>query len=169
MNIMLAIRLYLHAWIIDESADYRNAIRSAKFMKKGGEWFLRLIWVAGISWLPSAYQAFPIQLGSVYIHVHYLLLIILGFLFLWDFLMKSMIKSYSKEDKEMLIRSWVFLDLLMLLAIFIASLVTILPKTGTFNWLRIIDPLGYFIICGISIYQIIVWIPNIFRAPKVTG
>jgi len=170
MNILLALRLYLHAWIIDESADYQSAIRSASSFKKKGEWFLRLFWVAGISWLPSAYKEFPIKTGPFSFHVHYFLFLILLFLAVWDCLMYSMIRSYSNKDKRKLKEDWLYRDMIMAIIILLTSLpINVVPQKETFNWFRILPPLGFSSIVAISLIQIIEWIPDIFRAPKISS
>jgi hypothetical protein len=167
MNVVLALRLYLHAWIIDESSDFRKNIKSRKKPKKAGEWLCRLLWIAGISWLPSAYAEFPKKFGPIKMHVHYYLFGILLFLFIWDCLTKPIIKAYSKENKEDLAQNWFRLDLLMLIIVFISSIIIeVSPNRETFNWLRIVTPLGYCVICGICLYQLGIWGTKVVNAAK---
>lgn len=168
MNVVLALRLYLHAWIIDESKDFINNIKKKKRNKRIGEWICRLLWIAGISWLPSAYTEFPKQLGPIKVHVHYFIFGIMLFLFIWDCLTKSIITSYSKENKKDLAKNWITLDLIMLVIIFISSLaIEIVPNSGAYNWLSIASPLGYFAICVICLVQLGIWGRKILFVAKM--
>lgn len=169
MNILLAGRLYLHAWILDENEEYQRAVKSISRCRKFAEWFLRLLWVMGISWLPSAYSIFPFTISNSFkLHIHCYLFSILFFLLMWDGLMYSTIKSYTSQKIKDLKILWLGLDAIMLISITLSCFFLYYkPSTELSNWSIVIIPLVYIIICTIAGVQVYLWSGGIIKSLKI--
>lgn len=169
MNIFLALRLYLHAWILDESKNLQKAKKSISKRRKFFEWFLRLSWVAGMSWLPSAYDVFPKKILFINFHIHHYILLILLILLIWDLLMKSAINKHTNQNVQDLKEIWLQFDFIMLICIFVTCIfIRPEPLNEFYNWLIILIPLSYFSICIISAVQFFYWFPSIIRSAKIS-
>ena len=56
MLTLFAFRVYIHAWIVDDSKQFQEAIKSQKIIKCITEWMLRVFWVMAIAFLPTIFS-----------------------------------------------------------------------------------------------------------------
>lgn len=165
-NVAFGARLYLHAWILDESREYRRAMSGVGITKRLVQWLLRVGWVVGAAWLPDLYGQFAqsgVTILGASIHLY---LAIIGILLLaWDLLMARTVVAYSSRSKKDLRMNWLWLDVIIGSALVISWLLqdTVLgPVMGNSGlYLR---PLTIVVVGSISSYQIGVWTWLIVRA-----
>ena len=165
MNVVLAARLYLHAWAVDEMRDFRRALRRRRILRRAAEWTLRLFWVAGIAWLPEVYRVTswgPLKgIMSVHLYLFGIALLVL----LWDGTMKDVIFGYTKKDKGDLIRNWLVLDVIMAVLLGLVWVLEVFYDKGSAeNWRVVLIPASFVAACVVSLVQLCVWLYQILES-----
>jgi len=172
MLTLFAFRLYIHAWIVDESKHFQDAIKTQKFAKCIVEWFLRVFWVMAIAFLPTIFS----KSCKVFVFLNNLppftYMSIIGIsLVIWGILMFPVIDSYSTQANKDLKLFWFRFDI----AITICWL--LLALTSDYQFLTNIFPtnwtLGYQFIAlnGIIVMtfiQILYWFHPIHSTASKT-
>ena len=157
MNVALALRLYLHAWAVDENKRFRRAIRSVPKWRRGLEWFLRLLWVMAIAWLPTTYGALSGKpLGEV-VNVHLYLFLIVVLVLIWDCTMRNVVFGYTTQSREDLVNNWLKLDVGLASSLGVVWLLESFIPGSLGNWRVSFVPTCFVIACVISLLQLGLW------------
>lgn len=176
-HLILAIRLYIHAWFVEEAFLFKISFNKQKIFRKALDWSLRFLWVLLASYLPSIFPKILPKLHKnigTKLELYYLLIFIL--LFLWDIMnYKNIIAFFSKYQKRGeyndLIKkrinfkiTWIFFDFLLLLISLVFSSFCFKWEGEWINWRLLIYFFGMSIIIGLCLTQIIIWAPEIIRS-----
>jgi len=162
-SFFLAIRLYLNAWYIDESVEFRGQMATKCRVIRFAEWFIRLAWVTGMTFLPEYYASSESKAG-IYFGVSALVYqcIVVSLVLIWDVSFRRAIFSYTKQDKQSLQKLWIPLDALMVLMLAVAATFDHLAEyTG--NWNAAVIPTMFLSTCVISLIQVLIWSQQIFE------
>ncbi len=172
---IIALRLYLHAWAVDESIWYEKIKGANGKLKLFVEWITRISWVLMVTYIPSAFANQKIWIVNIKVpwEVYFMTIFIL--LIFWDLLMIDSVIKYSnyvrKNNKSKdfrikeLKKTWYRNDWFLVLLTIFACVIKFLPING--EWLNY-KPFFLFIIltamAGISISQLLKWGAEIYHS-----
>ena len=162
-----AVRLYSHAWVVDESKKFREALKDHSYFKTIIEWLLRCTWILTIAFLPNVFS------GNHHVFTSlngvppfsYLSFIALTMV-VWGALLLPIIKKYSTQEKKDLSRFWYKFDLLIFAGwLFLAISFdyrladTIMPQ----GLIAILQLISLTMIITVMVIQLIFWAPSIYK------
>lgn len=162
-SFFLSIRLYLNAWYIDESAEFRGKMATKRKGIRFAEWLIRLAWVTGMTFLPEYYASSQSKSG-IYFGVSPLVYqcIVVFLVLIWDISFRGVIFSYTQQDKQFLKKFWIPLDALMVLMLAVAATCNHFAEyTG--NWNAAVIPTMLLSTCVVSLIQVLIWSKQIFK------
>ena len=167
-----ALRLYLHAWVIDEAPKYRAAIAGLRFRFRFAEWFFRSAWVVAMAFLPEFYGLWARTSGeapnpSVFLYTAG----IASVLVVWDLLMGRVILRKAEQNKRALWIWWFLLDGIMAVLLIVGFVFSSLTPRQTGNWNVVAVPMCVLLAGLISLVQTVRWAKPVFAqlSDKPTG
>lgn len=167
-NLALANRLYMHAWILDDSENYRRALKTVSRKKQLGEWLIRVVWVTATAWLPEAYGSFARNQVTVLGMSIYGYLFAIGVcLLVWDCLMKGTVLTYSQHPKDDLRANWLAIDLIVVVCLgtpWLLEDVGLCKVVG--NWVLFLTPLAFIALGCTCMIQVVMWFRRIANEAK---
>ncbi|MBN1916927.1 MAG: hypothetical protein JW889_03375 [Verrucomicrobia bacterium] len=165
MGTVLASRLYLQAWAVDEMRSFRRARRKTSTGRRVLDYVLRLVWVGGVVWLP---QAYAVAAGAAFdqtASMHLYLFVLMASVFAWDLTMRPMIFGYTKRDRKDLVRNWLALDAVMTTTLGLAWLsLAFVPTSPLGNWgigVALVSIQTAFVV---SLVQLVMWAKQILQS-----
>jgi hypothetical protein len=180
-NFLIALRLYVHAWAMDELPILRLSLEQrtpAGRPKLIAEWLLRTLWITLTTYLPTRYEHMAGRRDAIIGGpIEQIYTVIFVAVVVWDFLMFEYVTQSAKtgvaiptldaESKTAAARSlrwhWVGYDLLLLLTV--GMLCGFASRwTGAWeNWKVPVYLLAMSIGGSLSIVQLFMWIPEVLR------
>jgi hypothetical protein len=166
MNLLLGIRLYTHAWVLDESPAFRAMASRLPAWRRTTEWLLRTIWVGGTALLPECSETMR-NLRFHYLGVHFFFFAVMLCVAAWDILMIHAILGYTKVSRSELLKNLLVTDIIMAVSMAIPWLLIecrLYERGG--NWSLLLVPAAFSLCCVVSTYQLVFWGGGILREAR---
>lgn len=168
---VIAMRLYLHAWAVDESPAHKRIreISGGKFnFKLLLEWIFRVLWVLMVTYLPSVYSKKQLIVVNVTISWELYFALLFFLIIIWDILMINYIIEFShyvnkdnstkSQNIKDLRRTWFHFDLYLFGLTLFNFLINIFEwQENWLNYKPYIFLVLLTIMMGICFTQIIKW------------
>lgn len=178
---IIALRLFLHAWAVDESPVFKKLSEESSSNKKNYslffEWIIRILWVLMVTYLPNIFANEKIVILNTSLSWELYFITIFGLIFLWDSIMISDIikhsqfvnKNPSKKDlnKSELKRIWRRYDIYLFVLSGLIFVNDVFPWNGVYANYK--SPLFFVLLSimfGICITQISKWGYEIYYSLK---
>lgn len=165
------IRLYLHAWIVDESRHFRRALREKAIPVRICEWTIRLFWVAGMVAFPLILARSSEILERINPVSAFTWMWVMAISSLvWAGLLRSLVFSYSDESKDNLKTFWIWPDIVNSVSLLFVMLFMNWGRhkldLNWMNWGVLIAVASFGVLFAMSMIQIFVWLPRIWREAR---
>lgn len=163
-HVALALRLYVHAWALDESPNFREVIRKVSWGTHLLEWLLRAAWITGAVGMPTAYSVAGSGGHLLGVDVRVYLCSVVACLALWDLIMKDAVIEHSSQDPHALRREWIEGDAVIAIALlFPLASAYAGTSSGASNWLALFAVLALVLVGVVSLIQIATWLRAIVK------